>query len=221
MITKEFTQFFEELAVNNNREWFLENKKKYEETVKKPFMELIQGVLEKLPAGQGYPVDPKETLFRINRDVRFSTDKTPYHTLIKASIVQGGKKSERPGIYLAADAETFRVGGGLAMIHPKKLKAVRQFVADHIDELIALTRAKPFSSLFPELKGEQYKKADTIAQSAGVETPLLLHKQFYYMASYPIKDYYEKDMIPVVMQHIEAAKKLNRFLTEALDFASK
>lgn len=221
MITEALSLYFEELTENNTKEWFQANKKRYETSVKKPFMELIDGVLSKLPAGQGYPVEAKETLFRVNRDVRFSADKTPYHTLIKASIVEGGKKSERPGIYLAADASTLRIGGGLAMIHPKKLKQVRQFIADHIEEFVALIEAKPFSTYYAEIKGEQYKKADSIAQSAAVNSPLLLHKQYYYMTEYPIRAYYEKELVSFVMEHVEAAKSVNKFLTEALEYASK
>lgn len=222
MLTQEYVGFFQELEKNNAREWFQTHKKRYEKEAKSPFLATIQKVLDQLnQQAPTYPAEAKATLFRLNRDIRFSQDKTPYHTVLKASIVEGGKKSEKPGIYLAADAKELKVGGGLLMIHPKKLKAFRQYVADHIEELMAITQAPSFAKLYKEgLKGESYKKPDAIAKSAAQENPYLLQKQFYYMQTYSIDGHLEQDLTDFILKHVEAGKPLNQLLTKALNYAN-
>jgi len=228
MLTQTYIDFFEDLAQNNHREWFQANKQRYEEEAKAPFLSMIQQVLEALnKEDRGYPEEAKTTLFRIHRDVRFAKDKTPYHTILKTSIVKTNgvgeaKKSAWPGIYLAADAHTLRIGGGLVKIEPKKLKLLRQYVADHIEELQQMVSANAFANTYQELlKGESYKKPDAIAQSAEVESPYLLLKQFYYMQEYPIKDYLNQDLTNFILHHIQAAKPVHQFLTDAMSYTQQ
>lgn len=221
MITQEYINFFEDLAVNNNREWFQQQKKRYEQKAKTPFLEMIQSVLDELNKMEmAYPEEAKQTLFRINRDVRFSADKTPYHTILKASIVKGGKKSERPGIYLAANAQTLSIGGGLIKVDPKKLKLFRQYVANHLEELHQVVADEAFVELYKDLRqGESYKKPDAIAQSAAIESPYLLLKQFYYMQEYPLVAHLDQDLTDFILTHIQATKPIHQFLTKALNYA--
>ncbi|OJJ15770.1 hypothetical protein BKI52_36215 [marine bacterium AO1-C] len=228
MITQAYIDFFEELAQNNQREWFQANKSRYEQEAKGPFLAMIQSVLDALNQEERvYPEEAKATLFRINRDVRFSKDKTPYHTILKASIVKVNdlglaKKSAKPGIYLAADAQTLRIGGGLIKIDPKQLKPFRQYVADHIEELQQVISTNTFANTYKDLlKGESYKKPDAIAKSTGQESPYLLLKQFYYMQEYPIKGYLDQDLTNVIIEHIQAAKPVHQFLTKAIDFTQR
>ena len=217
MLTKEYIIFFKDLGQNNNRDWFLKQKDRYEKHAKIPFIKLIQNVLLELNKDHvRYPVEAQKTLFRINRDVRFSTDKSPYHTILKSSITQSGKKSEMPAIYIGADAHTLRIGGGLYMIPPQKSKAIRSFVASNIQELIALEEAPSFVSHYGRIKGDKYKREDSIAQTVSTKSTLLLHKQFYYMTELPLEKYLNRDLTSIIIPYIEAGKPVNQFLTDAI-----
>jgi uncharacterized protein (TIGR02453 family) len=90
--TKEFIQFFSELEKNNHKEWFHSNKKRYEQFVKNPmkrFVSDVVGELHKIDAE--IVIDPTKCIGRINRDIRFSNDKTPYKTRTFAHVYKGDK----------------------------------------------------------------------------------------------------------------------------------
>ena len=88
---KEFIAFFLELEVNNHKEWFHENKKRYEQYVKEPFYNFVAEMIKRINKDDpSIAIEPKEAIFRINRDIRFSKDKQPYknyyHALVRAPL---------------------------------------------------------------------------------------------------------------------------------------
>ena len=91
-LTKEYNSFFKQLTANNSTEWFNANKKKYEQHVKEPFHQLVQEVIDRMKKiDPGIKMEPKESVYRLNRDVRFSNDKNPYKTFMAAVVSRGGK----------------------------------------------------------------------------------------------------------------------------------
>ena len=97
MLTQGYIDFFTELSENNHKEWFHANKKRYDVHAKGGFSKVVQGVLDRLQDDSpDYPEKASSTLFRINRDMRFVKEGGPYHTIMKASLVRGGKKSAAP-----------------------------------------------------------------------------------------------------------------------------
>lgn len=122
MKTNEYSRFFRSLEANNNKEWFHANKKTYE-AAKRSYLELLDLLLpEMLKLDPDIAPFAKDAMFRINRDIRFSNDKTPYSTLLKSSFGPTGKKSTHPAYYLAIDANFVNIGGGLYMIKSPELK---------------------------------------------------------------------------------------------------
>lgn len=220
MISKEYSIFFMELAQNNHKEWFHANKKRYENNVKTPFLDLLESLLGRLTEWDARMLpDPKKALFRINRDIRFSKDKSPYHTIMKAGFSAGGRKSELPGYYLGIDAENIHVGGGLFMVRPSELKKVRQYIASKPKALIDIVEAQPFKSAFGKLRGEKAKRLDKELLSASEKTALIYHKQFYAFAEFPLEPFYESDLLKEeVLQHFELIRPLNAYLTKALQY---
>src|SRR5690606_31023698 len=85
---KDYLDFFKELAANNNRDWFHANKKRYENSVKKPFATFVTDTISKVKDEYDSKLDleVKNSVFRINRDIRFSNDKSPYK-LHSAAII--------------------------------------------------------------------------------------------------------------------------------------
>ena len=105
--------FLTQLKLNNNREWFLENKKHYESAKKEVefFISNMIGAISSIdPAIQNPAM--KDCMFRIFRDVRFGADKSPFKTNFGAFITQGGRKSSLPGYYIH-----FEPGETLSLIH--------------------------------------------------------------------------------------------------------
>ncbi len=127
MNTKLILDFYASIQENNNREWFNANRKWYEQV--KSETESIATML--IPAIQAFdpsigPLTHKDCIFRINRDTRFSPDKTPYKTHTGTFFARGGKKSVSAGYYLHIEPGATFIGGGIYMPGPEILKAIRQ-----------------------------------------------------------------------------------------------
>ena len=93
-LEKSFFDFLKDLGKNNDLDWFHANKKRYEKDLKEPFLALLEDIVVKAvkvePDLATTPV--KSMMFRINRDIRFSKDKSPYKTYVSAVIGAGGTK---------------------------------------------------------------------------------------------------------------------------------
>lgn len=149
-------KFLRDLKKNNNKPWFDAHRSQYEEA-RSDFENFIGSVLEKLGKKDDTIRDlkPKQCMFRINRDVRFSKDKSPYKTNFGASIDRGGKKSIFAGYYLHLEPGKSFVGGGLWMPMPIELKKVRQEIDYCFDEFQKIVGSKKFRSVYGELyRGE-------------------------------------------------------------------
>lgn len=151
-------QFLKNLAKNTTKEWFDANRPKYE-AAKADFAELVGTIITthgKKDAGIA-TLQPKECIFRINRDVRFSKDKSPYKTHFGASITQGGRKSIYAGYYLHIQpgGNSF-VGGGIWMPEPTELKKLRQEIDYCFEEFSAIINNKKFVAEYgaPERSAE-------------------------------------------------------------------
>ncbi|WP_435624085.1 DUF2461 domain-containing protein [Flagellimonas sp.] len=218
MISEAYSSFFKELAKNNHKEWFHANKKWYENDVKIPFLNLLDTILPTLQEWEGkIDGDSKKALFRINRDIRFSKDKSPYNTIMKAGFSAGGKKSELPGFYLGIDAESIHVGGGLFMISNPELKELRYHIAEHPEALLSIVERTDFVQNFGKLKGEKGKRLDKELMAVSEITDLIFLKQFYAMAEFPLAPFYDSEnLADEVLNHFEAIRPLNTYLSNAL-----
>ena len=217
MITKAYSEFFEELQDNNHKTWFHANKKRYEADVKQPFLDLLTDLIPVLREWDSRILqDEKKAIFRINRDVRFSKDKTPYNTLLKAGFSPNGKKSMLPGYYLGISASIIHVGGGLFNVKPPELKGVRQHIANDVDSFLQIVNNAAFKTKFKELKGEASKRIDKSLEEASNKTAWIYNKQFYAMANLPLSDYYGSSKLQDdIIKYFEAIRPLNEFLNDA------
>lgn len=103
--------FLKTLALNNKRDWFLEHKAEYDAKLRAPALAILDEMAPRLSTLTGYPVSTK--LFRANRDVRFSKDKTPYHThLYMIWAVETGTR-QNPAFYFGTELDTAGVGTGM------------------------------------------------------------------------------------------------------------
>ncbi len=123
MIQPSTLKFLKELKKNNHKEWFDANRKKYEEA-KADFTASVQHIIHEFCKTDTTlsSLNAKDCLFRINRDVRFAKDKSPYKTNLAASINAGGKKSTKAGYYIHIEPGQNFVGGGIWQPMPDDLK---------------------------------------------------------------------------------------------------
>ena len=136
MHIRDLTQFLAELSENNNRAWFVMNKPRYD-ILRAEFLQLVSKLIPAVAVFDPAVADcnPKKALFRINRDMRFSADKSPYKTVFSAAITATGLKKPSqgggPAYYFHIDEKgMLLVAGGEYMPPPERLKAIRQHVID-------------------------------------------------------------------------------------------
>jgi len=216
--SEDLSAFLRDLSENNNKEWFEANKKRYENSVKKP-LEAFAGEL--IPRMQlidpSITTTPKQAVFRIYRDTRFSKDKAPYKENAAMVIAPGGRHEPgKVGLYFNTDKEQMVIASGLYFVEPAQLAKVRQHIVDTGPELRRLLADKDFVQHFGELQGEKNKVLPAEFKAAAVVEPLVANKQFFYWASYPAKELLREDLPDFVMAHMLACQPLNLFLTTPL-----
>ncbi|NDV65091.1 DUF2461 domain-containing protein [Bacteroides sp. 224] len=151
-------RFLEELSTHNNREWFNENRDKYER-VRLIFEDFVSSVISTISLFDESirGVEVKDCTYRIYRDTRFSPDKTPYKTHLGAYINAKGKKSQHCGYYIHIQPGNCLLAGGSICPPPKLLKAIRQAIYDNIDEYRAIVEDQEFKKYFPVV-GDSFLK---------------------------------------------------------------
>jgi uncharacterized protein (TIGR02453 family) len=126
--------FLGDLKRHNDRAWFNEHRDRYERSLRQPFLDFISDVGPELRSiSPNLVADPRPSggsLFRIQRDVRFSRDKSPYKTHAGAHFQLGGKGFHGPGYYLHLEPGGCFVAGGMWMPEPEVLQAIRQRIVD-------------------------------------------------------------------------------------------
>lgn len=217
--TPDFLEFFKELAANNHKEWFDENRKRYEQSVKKPFENYVQAVIEEVRK-----IDPevvityKEAIFRINRDIRFSKDKAPYKLDRSAVISPLGRKDHtKPGFYLSLGPEKNWFGGGAYEMKSDQLQRLRESMAAKPGEIDKLIGDKKFASKFDEIKGDQHKRLPKEFTEAAETQPLLYKKRFYYMAEEKPELVLSDQLLPVTMEYFKASLPVMLYLRRAIN----
>lgn len=216
--TPDFLDFFKELAANNNKDWFAQNKKRYELSVKEPFNVFVQDVIDRAAKqDERYAGQAKDAVFRIYKDVRFSKDKTPYKLQMGAVIAPGGRKdTTSPGMYLELGPEHFRFYSGVYLPDKDVLQRMREHIMKHPDELDRLLADPKFKQHFGELRGEKNKVLPKEFKAAAEKQPYLFNKQFYFFASMPPETILQDDLLQIVMQHFDASGPMRDYLTKAI-----
>lgn len=142
------TEFFRDLAENNDRTWFLAHKSEYEARIVVPLEALLAGLIAALDE-RGLPLtgDPKKSIFRIHRDVRFSADKRPYKTSAGAALTRGGGKGKSGVLYVHLAADECFAAAGYYNPDRDALGALREAIYTEPDRFAALCEALAGSGL--------------------------------------------------------------------------
>jgi uncharacterized protein (TIGR02453 family) len=155
MIDKSTLDFLSKLKKNNSREWFEKNRSKYEIAREnmEVFITALLNKMVKFEPGLG-EMEARKCMFRINRDIRFSHDKSPYKSNFGASMNPGGKKSGGPGYYLHLEPGRSFLAGGIYMPEAPVLAAIRQEIDYDLKGFNAILSKPNFKKAFGGISEE-------------------------------------------------------------------
>ncbi len=155
---KQIFAFLTDLNKNNTREWFAQNKGRYQESLDQ-FRELatslIAGISSFDPSLEG--LDAKQSIFRIYKDVRFSKDKSPYKTHFGCWMTKGGRKSTDAGYYFHLEPGKSFIAAGVWMPPAEQLKLIREEIIYHPEAYLEVIR-----DLLSQKKYERGGKEDML-----------------------------------------------------------
>ncbi|MBX2930783.1 MAG: DUF2461 domain-containing protein [Chitinophagaceae bacterium] len=214
-------QFLKNLKKNNHKEWFEKNRTIYE-TAKADYLLFIEKVLHELKKKDTTleGVEAKKCVFRINRDVRFSKDKSPYKTNMGASFSKGGKKTLLAGYYFHAEPGQSFIAGGLWMPMAAELQKVRQEIDYNANEFHKMITAKKLITQFGGLeKNKEYvltrpPKGYDI-NNAAIE--YLKFKSFIVLKNIADKELTEASLLKNIVTSFETMIPFIHFLNRALE----
>ncbi len=215
--TKKFFQFFEELKDNNHKDWFDSNRSTYEQEVKAPFKDFVAHVNNHVRmTNPTFTENVSKLIFRINKDIRFSKDKTPYKTNVAAVFSQTGTKDKRPGFYVHLGHGELFAGGGMYMVDNEQLRQIRQEIFYNPKEFEKIVSADDFQRVYGAIQGEKNKILPDEYKEFVKKQPYIANKQFYVMAKLTEKDVLSDDFDQLLLNCFKACQPLNDFLFTAL-----
>ena len=217
--TDQFVDYLKGLARNNNREWYHAHKREYETHVKRPFNDFVAEIIDRVSLIDSViDVLPKDAIFRIARDTRFSKDKTPYKTHMAAVISREGRRdTQYPALYFQFGADGVGIGGGIYQPDRENLVKIRRAIKRDGSSLVRALNGKRFKELYGDLLGERNVRLPKEFAAEVERYPFIANKQFFYFAEYDDpRMVLRGDLADLVMRHYKAGQKVNEFLAGAV-----
>jgi uncharacterized protein (TIGR02453 family) len=215
-------QFLKDLVQNNNREWFLENRKRYD-TAKADLEQLVAYLLTEVNKFQDLGnLQVKDCIFRINRDVRFSKNKAPYKSNLSAGIGPGGRSSGKIDYYLhiQPDGQSF-LGGGMWDPTTEQLAKYRQEIDYNAGELKRIIQEDTFRGYFPEIHGKVLKTTPKGYPKDHPEIDLLRRKELFFTHRFTDKDVTSKKFGENIISGIKLLKPYCDYMNYILNHTSE
>ncbi len=219
MIHTETIQFLKALKKNNSKEWFDLNRKSYEHA-KENYLDFVGEILGRMKKIDTSLTDlePKQCVFRINRDVRFSKNKDPYKTNMGASFSKGGKKIQCAGYYFHLEPGASFIGGGFWMPMVPELNKIRQEIDYNVEAFNKIINKKKFKDIFGSLsESEKLSRPPKGYEAENLAIELLKLKSFIVMTAVKDTEITSKELANKVVDHFETMMPLVDFLNKAID----
>jgi uncharacterized protein (TIGR02453 family) len=215
---KDILDFLKDLEANNSREWFDQNRDRYDDTRKKFLVVAEQLIHEIRQFDDEVPaLNPKDCVFRIFRDVRFSKDKLPYKSNYGCYIARGGKKSGFAGYYLHIQPGECFLSGGIYMPLPEYLQAIRQEIYYHPQAYIDLIENKEFKSTFTLEYFDKLKTAPKGYPKDWEHLDLIKNRNYAFGHRVEEKELLAVDFLKKAIDVFKIIYPLNRYLNKAVD----
>lgn len=213
-------EFFRELKSNNNKDWFDQNRKRYD-LVKVDYLSLAGKLLDAMKQE-----DPslemqtaKDCIFRINRDVRFSKNKSPYKTNLGIALHPGGKKGNLAAYYLHIEEGQSFVGGGLWMPEASLLSKVRKEIHYFYNDLDQIINDEGFKQSYGTMDMDPSIKLIRPPKGYDISDPAIEYlklKSFTAVAKIPDKWITSDQLIPTAIDYFKHLKPLIHFINRGL-----
>lgn len=218
--TSALFEFLSELAVNNNREWFQDNKARYERDVRDALVQFVADFGDRLREISPHMVaDPRlsgGSVFRIYRDVRFSKDKSPYKTNAGVHFRhEVGREVHGPGLYLHLQPGFVFAGAGIWRPNSVTVGKIRSAIVSNPSRWRNIVNDDEFNSVYT-LEGESLKRAP---RGIDPDHPLIDHlklKSFVATTNFTEEDACSPDFIEVYTNTCTIAGPFSEFLTTAV-----
>lgn len=214
-------KFLRQLKRNNNRDWFHANKPVYENELRAPMEEFVEALNASLARyASAFITEPKKAIYRIYRDTRFSSDKTPYKTHCGALFSRRDlPKHEGASFYVAVSPSEVGIAGGVYMPGPEALSQLRNHLAKHHEEMEVLSASKKLAKLMGGIQGTALSRPPKGFSPDHPAIELLKRKQWYFYAELPPDLALKPSLLPEVEKRFEAMAPVVEFLNRA--FAAK
>ncbi|HPB58154.1 MAG TPA: DUF2461 domain-containing protein [Bacteroidales bacterium] len=219
-IEQNTVDFLKELAQNNNRVWFNQNKERYL-LAKQNFDEFVRNLLDYLSSIDSSlaSLDVKDTVYRIYRDIRFSKNKTPYKTHFGAYIVKNGRRtSPFAGYYLHLGVYDSFFGGGLYNPQPEHLKMLRKEIYYQIDEFKGILNNPGFKKFYDGIEPIEVLKNPPLGFPKDFpDVDLLKHKHYCASTIYTLDDALKPDFADYLYEGMKEVKPLVDFINFTIE----
>ena len=216
--TSKSVSFLRSLKRHNDREWFRARKDQYETHVRLPMIAVIERLAGEFRTfAPELIASPKQSLFRIYRDTRFSGDKKPLKT--HAGAVFRTRQLPRPqgaGLYFEIAGGWVWIGGGMWRPEPPELVRLREHIAGTWPEIRDITGARSFRTRFAELSGDTMTRVPRGYRADHPAAGYLKYRQFYGGAEFPASLAHSREFYPTLIATFKALMPLVRFLNTAL-----
>jgi len=219
MITKTTFSFLKDIAANNNRDWFLANKSRYE-TEKENVLNFVTNQIKLLSA-----IDPlipadlsaKNCVMRIYRDIRFSKIKTPYKTNFGIGISAKGKSFNGAGYYLHIEPGKSFLAAGDWQPEAERLKAYRQEIDYNAADFHTILNEPAFKKFFNDLSDEDTLKTSPKGYEAThPDIRYLRLKSYIVTCDFKDEDFLKADVNQIMIDRYRAVYPFMEFLRNAI-----
>lgn len=220
MISTDSLQFLEDLKNNNHRDWFQGNQKRYTE-FKNDYKQLVEAFIAEMSKGDESlkHLEFKNCSFRINRDIRFSKDKSPYKTNLGIWMSSGNKEFNLAGYYVHIDKGASFIAGGLHQPDAVALKKMRREIAGFYEDLEEIVDNAEFKRIYGALDRDENNTLKTAPKDYDKDHPaieFLKLKSFTATAKLSDKDIMSKDFVKETSKKLLVLKPLVDYINRAL-----
>ncbi|MEJ2282386.1 MAG: DUF2461 domain-containing protein [Desulfobacterales bacterium] len=218
---KEYFSFFNRLKRNNSRQWFEKHRGEYDELVMHPAREFVIEMGKKLkkiaPDVNAIPKVNK-SLFKINRDVRFSNDKSPYKTYMGIWLWEGdGKRMECSGFYLHVEDKTVLIGVGIKMFSKPLMDRYRRAVVDKKQGAALKSAVRKIFAKGYLIDGKHYKKVPRGYDAGHPNAEYLLYNGLTARLEEKVPDvFFSHALVDYAYTHYKNMLPLHRWLIKVL-----
>jgi len=217
MLKKSSFDFLTGLSENNTREWFDQHRTDYQETLE-DFTAFNQNLIDALSEFDTSiaksNLQGKDCIPRLNRDLRFAKDKSPYKTYYYSIINEGGRKSSKAGYFIVLNPGECYIGAGAFQPEPDRLKKIRQEIDYNFGDWKKIAEDKKLLQAFPDgiIAQESLQKVPKDFDAESPAKEFLKMKGFFVRKYHPDAFFRGKDNFKTIVESFKACQQLNNFV---------